>query len=292
MSKLSAETKAHMAEARKQWWASRTEEEKQAYAEKQRKPHPKTSEAMKGRKPSSQAIEASKRARASNLDGQKYLCENPGCANKVYRFPYEIQAGTHRFCSGKCYIRWRRLQWKEKGEKSRSIYTCSVCGKEFQRLTSREQYGEAKYCSRKCAEKGRVGRNSTRWDGGIHRRKDGYIDVSQSLVPDKFKSMIRQSQQKVLQHRLVMAQHLDRPLKTHEVVHHKDGDRSNNRIDNLEMHSAYAHDGITADTNKKSATMKREIGRLESKATELEDTIVSLRAEIDALQAKLKRLEG
>jgi hypothetical protein len=39
----------------------------------------------------------------------------------------------------------------------------------------------------------------------------------------------------VLEHRHVMEQHLGRPLRKGETVHHRDGNRSRNTIDNLEL---------------------------------------------------------
>lgn len=78
------------------------------------------------------------------------------------------------------------------------------------------------------------GENHHAWKGGRHPNLRGYIQVS---VNDNhpLASMRATEAHYVLEHRLVMAEALGRPLESHETVHHINGVRDDNRLENLQL---------------------------------------------------------
>jgi DNA invertase Pin-like site-specific DNA recombinase len=80
------------------------------------------------------------------------------------------------------------------------------------------------------------------WSGGRHITREGYVIVLLDNE-DPFYCMVNSSSY-ILEHRLVMARYLKRPLNTHETVHHIDGNRQNNNIHNLQLRHNKHGNGI------------------------------------------------
>jgi len=72
------------------------------------------------------------------------------------------------------------------------------------------------------------------WKGGMVD-ESGYVLIFSPNHPVKTK------RQYVLQHRLVMEKYLGRHLKAEEIVHHINGNKRDNRIENLEIFNRGSH---------------------------------------------------
>lgn len=111
--------------------------------------------------------------------------------------------------------------------KPRETKICPVCNNQFQTRWSRQVC-----CSKSCARKLDAQRyGPSGWKGGTSKHGAGYIKELAKDHPHADKGGY------VMQHRLVMERVIGRYLDPKERVHHKNGVRSDNRPENLELWS-------------------------------------------------------
>lgn len=81
------------------------------------------------------------------------------------------------------------------------------------------------------------GNRSFAWKGGRIKDKMGYVLLWKPEHPNaKIAGYVHE-------HRFVMSEHLGRPLKPYEFVHHRNAIKSDNRLENLELLTKKVHRG-------------------------------------------------
>jgi hypothetical protein len=85
--------------------------------------------------------------------------------------------------------------------------------------------------------KAHTGHRSMAWKGGRIKDRFGYVLIWKPGHPNaKIGGYIHE-------HRLVMSEYLGRPLESYEFVHHKNGIKDDNRLENLELLTKNVHRG-------------------------------------------------
>jgi hypothetical protein len=172
---------------------------------------------------------------------------------------------------------------KELGYKSKGRYIwvkCEQCSKEgWKFYTGKVSKTLCSSCSHKNQSKV-FGEKCSNWKGGRYTIPSGYVIVR--VYPDDFFYSMRNGRY-VMEHRLIMAKHLGRCLQKWEVVHHKNGIRNDNRIENLELTTKFSH---IKDHNKgyKDGYNQGYYDGKNKRISELEARITNLEAEIVLLK--------
>lgn len=128
---------------------------------------------------------------------------------------------------------------------SRIWLACIDCGKErWVRLANEKpKHTRCTSCARKHFGLEERGCNHPLWKGGRIYTSDGYVAVYIQRE-NKFFPMVGKCFRwggYILEHRLLMATHLGRLLTSKELVHHKNGIKDDNRIENLELATRKNH---------------------------------------------------
>jgi len=135
--------------------------------------------------------------------------------------------------------------------------TCERCGAKYQGFASSQRY-----CSRACHYATATG--TERRSGTRYIRKDGYVAVKVGVRAYR------------LEHQLVAESMLGRPLVSGEHVHHRNGDKQDNRPENLQVvtnaEHQRMHEWSITKSGRVTLTCKRCGAEYERKASRVAES--------------------
>jgi hypothetical protein len=202
------------------------------------------------------------------------------------------ELAKRRFCSQECgnLARKRRAD-----DTSGRTATCQQCAATFEVPAAWVRNGRRKYCSKLCRHRANqnnrnrlgkahtaesrakmganppIGERSSQWKGGRYLSK-GYVHVLARLLPAETQALIAPMVGKngyVMEHRVVAAVQLGRPLTTDDVVHHVSGEKADNRPENLVVTPRADHTMEHREFERKFRALQSEVEALRAENADL-----------------------
>ena len=145
------------------------------------------------------------------------------------------------------YSRWYRTGSTDITRAENRNGVCSIDGCSLE-LRAREMCPKHYERDRKYGDPHHIdfkrGKDSPAWKGGRMVNKQGYVRVNVGKTGYMFPAMVDRHGY-VLEHRKVIAENLGRELSRHETVHHINGNKQDNRLENLQLRSGQHGQGVS-----------------------------------------------
>ncbi len=155
----------------------------------------------------------------------EFDCIVCGAHVRKRRSPANVKS-TPKYCSHKCH--GNGIRGTGRGVAPNHICVCQQCGKETA-VYRAPTANPPRFCSLACLGASQRADGNPSWTGGRHVGGNGYVFA---LAPDDIEA---DSRGYVYEHRLVARDIIGRILLPSEVVHHIDGDTTNNAKENLRV---------------------------------------------------------
>lgn len=152
--------------------------------------------------------------------------------------------------------------------------------------TKDDGYEGIKEGLRKRYPDGRSGKQAANWKGGRRILPNGYVYI---YAPDHPRATKAGA---VMEHRLVAEEYLGRYLEPYEIVHHKDGDKSHNAWENLEVATRSQHVSNHFNAIHKVAALEERVAELEAENARLLAELEQYREEAWGMVADLRAEEA
>jgi len=180
------------------------------------------------------------------------------CSGKQDRSKLEKRnTGISIFPSGSI-VYWDK---RDPENTNRSLVECGICHEKRYLLVSHHTLkhgtGHCKFCA--AALNSKSGKDHPRWSGGSITDSDGYVLLNSCTLSNEDLSLARSMLNNagyVREHRLVVARSIGRSLTGADVVHHANGVKDDNRLENLSLKNRSSHAISHCDTNAELSRLR------------------------------------